>query len=85
MIKPISFLSTFFIQLFILFFVKILDNLFEFIVFLTCCILIGFFIKVKKASTVKMKEIGWGVLYGSLTTLTLISSFLIWLVYNFPK
>jgi hypothetical protein len=54
-------------------------------VFLTCCILIGFFIKVKKASTVKMKEIGWGILYGSLATLALTSSFLIWLVYNFPK
>lgn len=80
-----SLLITILIQVFVLLFAKILDNLFEVIVFLSCFILIGFLIKVSNQSTNKLKEIGWGVLYGSLTTFVLTLSFLTWLVYNFPK
>jgi hypothetical protein len=46
--------------------------------------LIGIFLKIvfKKSN---IQKIGNGILFGSLTSLSLIIIFLIWLFFNFPK
>jgi len=65
---------------------KLLDNLgaltviFTFI--LTAGIIINFFVK-KGSKTIK--DIGWGMLYSSLTVITFMFCFLIWSSFNFPK
>jgi hypothetical protein len=39
----------------------------------------------KAPGTTKTNHIGWGLFYGSLTSLGLVLLFIVWLSFNFPK
>ena len=65
---------------------KLLDSFYLIIEIFLACLLIGAIINFSKAdynpTTIK---IGWGLFYGSLTSLGLIIVFMIWLSFNFPR
>jgi len=65
---------------------KLLDNFTTIICFLLFILSLGivFSVFVNKKSII-VKEIGWGILYGSLLSLALLFGFIIWLACNFPR
>jgi hypothetical protein len=52
---------------------------------MACCGLVGLLVTLNRPKKSRMHEIGWGLLFGSLTSLVLTISFITWLSYNFPK
>ena len=62
---------------------KLLDNfsliITIYIISLICGIILKFFTKNR------LKKIGWGIFYGSLISVVIISGFIIWLELNYPK
>jgi hypothetical protein len=84
--KSIFLVATIGLQFLSVFTLKLLDNFFLIIGIFIFCIAIGGIInfsKPTKNSTIK--NIGWGLFYGSLTSLGLVTVFMIWLSFNFPK
>lgn len=79
--KWIVFFVTITIQFLLLFVFKLLDSYDLIIAGNSLIILCGFFIKKIN----KLKDVGWGMLYGSLTWLALVFLFMIWLFFNWPK
>lgn len=65
---------------------KLLDNfeplVFGFLLILLTGILISVFAKKDNKA---LKDLGWGLLYSSITTVGLIVIFMIWLTFNFPR
>ena len=84
--KYIFLLATLVIQFLSVLTLKLLDNI-SLIVGIFCgCIIIGGFIMFsKKGRSSQLKNIGWGLFYGSLTSLVVIMLFMLWLSFNFPK
>jgi hypothetical protein len=82
--SKISFFSTILFQFLLFLNLKLLDNTYLILSLFSTFILIGLFFKVvfKKSN---LQQIGRGILFGSLTSLSLTIIFLIWLSYNFPK
>jgi hypothetical protein len=82
--SKISFFSTILFQFLLVLNLKLLDNTYLILSLFSTFILIGLFFKVvfKKSN---LQQIGRGILFGSLTSLSLTIIFLIWLSYNFPK
>jgi len=82
--SKISFFATILFQFLLVLNLKLLDNTYLILSLFSAFILIGLFLKIvfKKSN---MQQIGKGILFGSLTSLSLTIIFLIWLSYNFPK
>ena len=82
--SKISFFSTILFQFLLFLNLKLLDNTYLILSLFSTFILIGLFFKVvfKKSN---LQQIGRGILFCSLTSLSLTIIFLIWLSYNFPK
>jgi Na+/phosphate symporter len=80
----ISFIVTILLQSLLVLNLKLLDNIYLIFSLFSALILIGLFLKIvfKKSN---LQQIGRGILFGSLTSLSLTIIFLIWLSYNFPK
>ena len=83
--KVASFILTISIQFLAIISLKLLDNFFLIIMIFIACLLGGRSMKSSNSSNSQKKEIGWGIFYGSLTSLTLTIVFIIWLVLNYPK
>ena len=82
--SKISFFSTILFQFLLFLNLKLLDNTYLILSLFSTFILIGLFFKVvfKKSN---LQQIGRGILFCSLTSLSLTIIVLIWLSYNFPK
>jgi len=82
--SKISFFATILFQFLLVLNLKLLDNTYLILSLFSTFILILLFFKVvfKKSN---LQQIGRGILFGSLTSLSLTIIFLIWLSYNFPK
>jgi hypothetical protein len=84
--KIVSYAFVVIFQIIIILQLKLLDNfyliLLIFITFLITGIKMNFF---SKSKNVNFKNVGWGVFYGSLTSISLTILFITWLSYNFPK
>jgi hypothetical protein len=87
MTKLFSFIATISFQFVLVVSLKLLDNfwLINALLFLSLAVggVLHFPNKIKRNSTVN--SIGWGLFYGSLTSLALIIIFIIWLYFYFPK
>jgi hypothetical protein len=79
-----SFIGSILLQFLLVFNLKLLDNTYLILSLFFTFMLIGIFLKIvfKKSN---IQKIGNGILFGSLTSLSLIIIFLIWLFFNFPK
>ena len=66
---------------------KLLDSFALIIAIFLMCLVVGGFMNFAKRESVKTKTniIGWGLFYGSLSSLGLVILFTIWLSFNFPK
>ena len=82
--SKISFFAAIIFQFLLVLNLKLLDNTYLIFCLFSACLLIGLFLKLifKKSN---IQQIGNGILFGSLTSLSLTIIFLIWLTYNFPK
>jgi hypothetical protein len=83
--KIVAFITTILIQFLSIVALNLLDNFYLIILIFITCLVGGLLIKMSSSTKSKMKEIGWGLLFGSLTSLTLTLLFVIWLSFNFPK
>lgn len=83
--KIISFLLTLLIQFLSILTLKLLDNFYLIILIFIACLITGHIFRTNTSSTSAKKEIGWGLFYGSITSLLLTIVFIIWLSFNFPK
>jgi len=83
--KIISFLLTLLIQFLSILTLKLLDNFYLIILIFIACLITGYIFRTNTSSTSVKKEIGWGLFYGSITSLLLTIVFIIWLSFNFPK
>ncbi len=82
--RAISFLATTVLLSIMAFTIKILDNLYNTFIIMIVFTLTGYMLsRIKDKPAVA--DIGWGILYGSLTAIALTGGFLVWLIYNFPK
>lgn len=83
--KIVSFILTMLFQFLSLLSLKLLDNFYLILAIFVSCLIVGFLINISSSKDTITKKIGWGLLYGSLTSLTLTILFMIWLSFNFPK
>jgi len=84
--KYIFFTVTLALQFLSILTLKLLDNFTLIIVILILSIVFGGIIKFSnEKSNLTIANIGWGLFYGSVTSLGLIIIFIIWLSFNFPK
>ena len=83
--KTTSFILTILIQFLLIFTLKLLDNFYLILLILISSLAVGFLIRISNLTKSKIKKIGWGLLFGSLTSLILTILFVVWLSFNFPK
>lgn len=84
--KAISFTTTIIFQFLVIISLKLLDNFDSILIIFLFSILIGLAIKLlSKNRSISLNHLGWGILYGSITTVTLLLITMTWLAYNFPK
>ena len=84
--KYIFLIATLALQFLSVLTLKLLDNFPVIIGIFILSIVVGGLIKFSKPSTnLTIANIGWGLFYGSITSLGLIIAFTIWLSFNFPK
>ena len=84
--KAISFTSTIIFHFLIILSLKLLDNFNSILIIFLFSILIGLTIKLlSKNRSVSLNHLGWGILYGSITTVSLLLISITLLGYNFPK
>jgi hypothetical protein len=83
--KLLSFITTLLIQFLSVVYLKLLDNFSLIILIFITCITSGLVIQMNDSAKSKINNIGWGLLFGSLTSLTLTVIFVIWLALSFPK
>jgi len=84
--KIVYFFLTLIVHLLIIVNLKLLDNFNSILMIFLFSILIGLAIKLlSKNRSTNLKHLGWGILYGSITTVTLLLIAMTWLGYNFPK
>jgi len=82
--KNISFVITLILHFFIIYSLKLLDNFSVIILEISILIMMGFIIVKFSKNKSSIKSLGFGILYGSITSLILLLSFSIWLNNNFP-
>ncbi len=82
-LSKISLALTLLIHISIIAIFKLLDDfsliITVYIISLVCGLLLKFYSKNS------LKKIGWGLFYGSITSLILVGGFMIWLESNYPK
>ncbi|MTI41088.1 hypothetical protein [Fulvivirga lutimaris] len=76
--KIITYLITISFQLLSVWSLKLLDSFSLIIVIFISCVIGGFFLKRIKSTT----NLGWGLFFGSLTSLVITIGFTIWLSFN---
>ena len=82
-IAKISFALTLLVHISMLVIFKLLDN-FDLILTIYCISLVcGLLLKLYAKN--RLKKIGWGLFYGSILSLLLSGSFMIWLEINYPN
>jgi hypothetical protein len=65
---------------------KLLDSFGLILGIFVLCLLVGGIIHFSKKNTnLTIANIGWGLFFGSLSSLLLVIVFTIWLAFNFPK
>ena len=85
--KHLFLIATIILQFLSVVTLKLLDNFYLIILIFILCLVIGGLINFSNKDTKKemTNAIGWGLFYGSLTSLGLVIVFMIWLSFNFPK
>ena len=84
--KIISFIATLTFHFLSVFTLKLLDNFSIIIGIFLASLVGGFIIKYSSGnSKTWIKNTGWGLIYGSLTSIGLLISFVIWATFNWPK
>lgn len=84
--KLIFYISTLAIQFLSIVGLKLLDNFIVIIILFLGCLTFGIkFHFYSKPNEKRINDIGWGLFYGSITSLILTILFIIWLVFNFPQ
>ncbi len=84
--KIISFIVTLFLHFSIILSLKLLDDFNSILIILFASIIIGLSIKLfHKNRNINLNHLGWGILYGSISILTLLMITISWLGYNFPQ
>lgn len=83
-LKSITLTITVLLQIAFIAFIKALDNLHVIITVLTICIAIGL-AQYRFQNNNTARDIGYGLLFGSLISAGLFALFMVWLIYNFPK
>lgn len=85
--KFASLLTTLILQFLMMVVLKLLDNLFFIIGLLLVCVIVGLVIRFssKYEENEDVQNLNWGFMYGSLTTLILTVSFVLWLSNNYPR
>lgn len=83
--KLSSFILTILIQFLFLVMFNVWDNFLLIILIFISCLLSGLLITINSPTKSKIKEIGRGLLFGSLTSLTFGILFFIYIFLNFPK
>ncbi|BFO68538.1 hypothetical protein NK356_09095 [Chryseobacterium sp. S0630] len=84
--KYILLILTIVIQFIIIVSLQLLDS-FELIIgIFIACLLLGALIYFSKSEKISsLKNLGFGLFYGSLISLVSVIGFMTWLSYNFPK
>lgn len=80
-IKIISYILTLILQLLLI--LKLLDSFFLNSIAFIVCLASGLIMNTVKSDNKIIKDIGWGLFFGSITSLVLILGLLILLAYNF--
>ncbi len=62
---------------------KLFDNMYLIFIIFIVTLLSGLGMYNSKSKT--FKDLGWGLLFGSLSSIALIFVFMIWLSFNYPK
>jgi len=84
--KTITFVLIVLIQLALIIELKLLDDFYPIITVISLCALIGLIIRLTlPKQQIKIRNIGWGILYGSITSMLLTIVFIVWLNYNYPQ
>ncbi|KAA2223687.1 hypothetical protein FW780_05650 [Chryseobacterium sediminis] len=74
------------IQLLLIISLQLLDSFETIIGIFIICLFMGALIYFSKsAKIVSLKNLGFGLFYGSLISLVSVVAFITWLSYNFPK
>jgi hypothetical protein len=84
-LKITSFILTILIQFLSIVVLKLLDDFHLIIMIFIACLAVGLLAKLFNPTNSNIQKIGWGLLFGSLTSLTLTVLFVVWLSFNFPK
>lgn len=83
--KHIAFVITLILHFFTIYSLKLLDNFSAIILEISTSIIIGFIIVKLSENKNSIKNLGFGILYGSITSLILLLLFSLWLSNNFPQ
>lgn len=83
--KHITFTITLILHFLIVYSLKLLDNFSLIILEIFASIIIGFIIVKFSGNKSPIKSLGFGILYGSITSLIFLLLFSLWLSNNFPQ
>jgi pheromone shutdown protein TraB len=85
--KYLSFFATIGLQFLSVLTLKLLDSFWLVIAIFILTLVVGGVMNFsrRETETTMANTIGWGLFYGSLTSLGLVLLFTIWLAFNFPK
>jgi hypothetical protein len=85
MMKYFYLILTVLLQFLCLRVIKLLDNPTILLAIVGLSLLIGILVKLNNKENKPLRDLGWGLFYGSLASLALLVVFMIWLSFNFPK
>lgn len=84
--KVLSYISTIVLQALVLAYLKLLDNFSLILWIFLICLIAGIIIRfIARGISYIGKELGWGLFWGSATSLTIIVGFMLFLAHNFPR
>lgn len=81
-LKTIAYILTLTIQFALIVWLKLIDNLLLIYITFISCALVGLALSLTNS---KIKDIGKGLLWGSITSICFTTLFLLWLKFNFPE
>jgi len=82
--KIVVYILTILLQLLSIISLKLLDNFYLILTIIFACLILGLVFKTDKRLNATLKAVGWGLLYGSITSITGGAIFMVWLVLNYP-
>ncbi len=84
--KVVSYMFTIVLQSLALAYLRLLDNFPLILWIFIICLFAGVFIRfIARGISYIAKDLGWGLFWGSATSLSIIIGFMVYLTYNFPK